>query len=135
MKAFLKNYRQSPRKLRLVARAIAGKSVSDALAILSVTTKAAVVPLRKLLASGIRNAENNDHALRDNLFVKELRVDAGPTLKRMTPRARGSGAAIRSGCAASSSVPLRLSADRNSFASSSRRRGRVSSSGGAARVR
>ena len=95
MKAFLKNYRQSPRKLRLVARAIAGKSVSDALAILSVTTKAAVVPLRKLLASGIRNAENNDHALRDNLFVKELRVDAGPTLKRMTPRARGSGAAIK----------------------------------------
>lgn len=90
MRAFLKNYRQSPRKVRLVANAIRGKSVPKALTALSVFPKRASVPLIKLLLSAISNAKQTD-ANKDtqSLFVKEIQVNKGVTLKRSLPRAMG----------------------------------------------
>lgn len=90
MKAFLKNYRQSPRKVRLVAGLIRGKNVSTAIAELDFLAKRAGLPMKKLLMSAVANAKQMgiDEA---NLFIKELRVDKGITMKRMMPAAMGSG--------------------------------------------
>ncbi len=90
MKAFLKNYRQSPRKVRLVAGLIRGKDVSSAIAELDFLAKRAGLPMKKLLMSAVSNAKQMgvDEA---TLFIKELRVDKGITLKRMMPAAMGSG--------------------------------------------
>lgn len=93
MKAFLKNYRQSPRKVRLVANAVSGKSVEEALAMLDFLVKRASDPLKKLLLSAVSNAKQIG-AERENLFIKEFRVDKGVVLKRMMPRAMGRGARI-----------------------------------------
>lgn len=95
MKAVLRNYRQSPRKVRLLADLIRGKKVSRALPVLRVVSKRAAEPMKKLLESAIANAKNNDNISEDMLFVKEVRVDEGPTLKRIRARARGSAFAIR----------------------------------------
>jgi len=89
MKAFLKNYRQSPRKVRLLADLIRGKRAEEALNTLSFTTKRGILPMKKLLESAIANAKHNDKLDRGNLFVKEIRVDQGVTLKRSMPRAHG----------------------------------------------
>lgn len=93
MKAYLKNYRQSPRKVRLVADLIKGKNVEQAIVSLDFLPKRASTPLKKLLVSAVANAKNLglDAA---NLFVKELRVDKGIVMKRMMPRAMGRGARI-----------------------------------------
>ena len=90
MKAFLKNYRQSPRKVRLVAGLIRGKNVSVAITELDFLAKRAGLPMKKLLMSAVANAKQAgvDEA---NLFIKELRVDKGITMKRMMPAAMGSG--------------------------------------------
>lgn len=88
--ASLKNYRQSPRKVRLVATLVKGKSVNDALQTLNFLPKRATGPLYTLLKSAVANAKNNFNIEKDNLFVKEMRVDAGQVLKRRMPRARGS---------------------------------------------
>lgn len=93
--AELNNYRQSPRKVRLLADLIKGKKVSNAQAILNNIEKRAASPLGKLLNSAIANAKHNFQMDADALSVKDLRVDAGVTLKRMMPRARGSAYAIR----------------------------------------
>ncbi|MFA6094876.1 MAG: 50S ribosomal protein L22 [Candidatus Paceibacterota bacterium] len=91
--ASLKNYRQSPRKVRIVADLIRGKRVSEALSLLTFTTKKATDPLAKLVLSAVANAKNLNIAT-ENLFVKEIRVDAGIVLKRQMPRARGSSSPI-----------------------------------------
>ena len=93
MKAILKNYRQSPRKVRLVTDLIKGKKVSSALDTLNFTTKRAVPVVKKLLESAIANAV---HAglVADTLKIKNITVDEGIVLKRMMPRARGVGARI-----------------------------------------
>ena len=90
MKAFLKNYRQSPRKVRLVAGLIKGKSVGEAVAELDFLAKRAGIPIKKLLLSAVANAKQNG-ADAENLFIKELRVDKGITMKRMMPAAMGTG--------------------------------------------
>src|SRR3989344_4448656 len=90
MKAFLKNYRQSPRKVRLVARLIRGKKVAEAIAELDFLAKRAGLPIKKLLLGAVANARQKGIE-RDNLFIKELRVDKGVTMKRMMPRAMGTG--------------------------------------------
>ncbi len=92
--AELKNYRQSPRKVRVVAATVKGKSVADALTILSFVPKRAALPLQKLVASAAANAKNLDIAV-ETLIVKELRVDAGPTLYRRQPRSRGMANPLR----------------------------------------
>lgn len=93
MKASLKNYRQSPRKVRLVGDAIKGQRVSDALVYLSFLPKRAALPLKKLLDSAVANVKQAGGNI-DNLVVTELRVDKGIVLKRMMPRARGSASRI-----------------------------------------
>lgn len=90
MKATLSNYRQSPRKVRLVANLIKGKTVSEAREQLKFLPKRASLPVAKLLDSAVANAGGQD----SNLMVSEVRVDAGATLKRMRPRARGSASRI-----------------------------------------
>ena len=80
----------SPQKVRLVADQIRGKGVQDAANILELSKKGAARPLRKLLQSAIANAENRDDQLDvDRLYVKEIYVDGGPTLKRIRPQPMG----------------------------------------------
>jgi large subunit ribosomal protein L22 len=90
MKAYLKNYRQSPRKVRLVANLIKGKKVEDALVNLDFLVKRAGTPIRKLISSALANAQQLGKE-KENLYIKELRVDKGIVMKRMMPAAMGSG--------------------------------------------
>jgi len=90
MKAFLKNYRQSPRKVRLVAGLIKGKKVREAVAELDFLAKRAGLPIKKLLLSAVANAKQMGIEM-ENLFIKELRVDKGIVMKRMMPAAMGTG--------------------------------------------
>ncbi len=91
MKAILKNYRQSPRKVRLVAKSVVGKSVSSASLILSFMPKRSADPIKKLIDSAAANAKTNSGISLEDLTVKSIEVNKGVTLKRMRPRARGSG--------------------------------------------
>ncbi len=93
MKALLSQYRQSPRKVRLVGDAIVGKSVEEALAILSTMVKRGAGPLHKLVASAVANAKQKGMVVGE-LIIKRVNVDEGPTFKRIMPRARGSAAQI-----------------------------------------
>ena len=93
MKATLKNYRQSPRKVRLVASLLQGKSVPVALSELKFLAKRAAAPIEKLIRSGVANAKARGFS-EEKLVVKSLRVDKGIVMKRMMPRARGSAARI-----------------------------------------
>jgi len=87
--AMLKTVRMSPQKVRLVVDEIRGLAVASALDVLRFSTKAAAKPVRKVLESAIANAEHNDGADIDELKVQAAFVDAGPTLKRWMPRAKG----------------------------------------------
>lgn len=78
-----------PRKVRLVADLVKGKSVTDALAVLRFTPNKAAVPISKVVNSAIANAEHNYNLDRDDLYIKTICVDEGPILKRYLPRARG----------------------------------------------
>ena len=93
MKAFLKNYRQSPRKVRLVADLIKGKRVSEAFTQLKNLPKRAALPIEKLLASAVANAKNAGIAI-DDLCVANVTVNEGIVMKRSMPRARGSASRI-----------------------------------------
>jgi len=90
MKAYLKNYRQAPRKVRLVAGLVKGKSVEEAIPMLDFLAKRAGFPIKKLLLSAIANAAQMGIE-KENLFIKELRVDKGIVMKRMMPAAMGTG--------------------------------------------
>ncbi len=94
MKAYLKNYRQSPRKVRLIANLIKGKSVAAADAELAFLVKRGALPFRKLLDSAVANARTNSGIEKENLIVKEVRVDKGVVLKRSMPRAFGRASQI-----------------------------------------
>jgi large subunit ribosomal protein L22 len=93
MKAFLKNYRQSPRKVRLVAELIKSKRVADAITILDNLPKRASGPVETLLNSAIANAKQAGISV-ENLFVENVTVNKGIVLKRSMPRARGSASRI-----------------------------------------
>ena len=93
MKAFLKNYRQSPRKVRLVANLIKGKTADRAILELSFLPKRAGKPLEKLIRSAVSNAKK-DGLTASDLIIKNITVDKGLVLKRIMPRARGSAAQI-----------------------------------------
>lgn len=94
MKALLRNYRQAPRKVRLVADAIRGKKVSEALTALTFMPKRAALAMHKLLSSAVANAEQKGEKNPENLVVKEITVDKGITFKRFRARARGRAAPI-----------------------------------------
>jgi large subunit ribosomal protein L22 len=83
--------RMTARKIRLVVDAIRGHMVKDAEEMLKFIPKGASVPVAKLLKSAKANATNNFDMLEDNLFVKTVFVNEGPSLKRILPRARGRG--------------------------------------------
>ncbi|MCK9345361.1 MAG: 50S ribosomal protein L22 [Candidatus Pacebacteria bacterium] len=89
MKAILRSYRQAPRKVRLVANLIKGKTVPRALVELDVLPKRASGPMKKLLMSAVANAKENDGLDLVDLFVKEVRVDQGMILKRSMPKSHG----------------------------------------------
>lgn len=94
VKATLRFLRMSPRKVRLVADVIRGHDVSRALILLEGMPQHASVPMRKLVRSGMANAENNHQLDPDSLYIKTIMVGEGPTLKRFRPRAFGRSAAI-----------------------------------------
>jgi len=82
--AKLRHLQASPQKVRLVADLIRGRSVEEAVSILHHTKKRAARPLEKLVRSAVANAENRDDQVDvDELYVKEIFVDGGPTLKRV----------------------------------------------------
>lgn len=91
MKAKLKNFRQSPRKVRLVAKFIRGKSVAWARTYLRFLDQKSAPAILKLIDSALANAgiDRNDIKKLDELVIKEIRVDEGLKLKRWMPRAFG----------------------------------------------
>ena len=88
-RAIARYIRISPRKVRLVIDNIRGKKVGEALAILKFTPKSAAPVITKVVRSAMANAVNNFGMNEDELYVAVAFVDAGPTLKRITPRQRG----------------------------------------------
>ena len=88
-RAYLKGTRLSPQKAGLVANAIRGKSVQDAMDFLNFNKQKGSAVIKKLLESAIANAEQNNKADVDLLSVKSIIVNQGMRLKRMKPRARG----------------------------------------------
>ena len=88
-RAYLKGTRLSPQKAGLVANAVRGKSVQDAMDFLVFNKQKGSAVIKKLLESAIANAENNNNADIDLLSVKSIIVNQGMRLKRMKPRARG----------------------------------------------
>ena len=88
-RAFLKGFRESPRRVRMVAEMIRGKRVADAIAILKFQQRKAAKMLLKVLNSAIANASENEQADADSLVVKKVDVDGGPVQKRWMPRSMG----------------------------------------------
>ncbi len=89
--AILRGTRLSSQKARLVADLVRGKSVDQALNILAFSPQKAAFTIKKVLESAIANAEHNEGADIDELSVKTIFVDQGPSLKRFTARAKGRG--------------------------------------------
>ena len=88
MKALLSNYHQSPRKVRLIADLIRGKSVVQAKAALSFMPQKSSPAIEKLLDSAVSNAKQMG-AEAENLFVKAIAVNKGLVMRRFMPKARG----------------------------------------------
>jgi len=95
VKAKAKYIRMSPKKVRLVADVVRGLSVEKAIDQLTFINKAANRPIAKLIDSAVANAEHNFELEKSNLFIKEIKINEGPTLKRWKPRARGRATPIR----------------------------------------
>lgn len=93
-KATLSNFRQSPRKMRLVANLVKGKKVSVALINLDFTAKRASDPVKTLIASALANAKSLGMDT-ENLIVKNIQVNSGKILYRRIPAARGSAHPMR----------------------------------------
>jgi ribosomal protein L22 len=89
VRAQAKYVRSSARKARLVCDHIRGKSVEDARAILAHTPRAIAQDWSKLLESAVANAEHNHELVGEDLYVKAVHADEGPTIKRFRPRAMG----------------------------------------------
>lgn len=89
-KAIVRYVRISPRKVRLVSDLVRGKGINDALAILKFSKRRKVAQtLKTLLESAVANADQTGKVDVDTLYVKSLKVDQGPTMKRFMPRAQG----------------------------------------------
>jgi len=92
--AKLRFLRMSPRKVRLVVDVVRDMDATKAEHQLQFMNKHAARPVLKLLQSAIANAENNNKLKKENLFIKKITVDQGPTLKRWRPRAFGRAGSI-----------------------------------------
>jgi len=95
VRAQAKYVRSSARKARLVCDHIRGKSVEEARAILALTPRAIAQDWSKLLESAVANAEHNHELVGEDLYVKAVHADEGPTIKRFRPRAMGRATRIR----------------------------------------
>ena len=93
-KATALNVRVTPRKARLVIDLIRGKSVSEAVAILENTNKAASAPVLKVLKSAVANATNNFGMDEEKLYVASIYANDGLRMKRYLPRAKGSASGL-----------------------------------------
>jgi len=93
-RAIARYVRISPRKARQVAPLVKGKNVEEALAILRHTRKRGAELVSKVLKSAIANAEHNLELNKDDLYVADVRIDEGPTMKRRRARMRGMPAPI-----------------------------------------
>ncbi len=89
VKAKLNYVRIAPRKVRLVADLIRGKSIEQAQNILSFSIQKSARPIIKLLNQAATNAKNNFQLEPENLYISRITVDQGPILKRWRPRSRG----------------------------------------------
>jgi ribosomal protein L22 len=81
--------RVAPRKARMVADQVRGLPIDDARALLRFSTRSAAQDIRKLIDSAAANAEANHDLVADDLLIKDIHVDEGPTLRRYRPRALG----------------------------------------------
>ena len=95
VKAKLRFFRGSPRKIRLILNLIRGMRVRSAEAQLKFMNKKSAEAILKLLKSGEANAVNNFKLKKENLYIKSFVADQGPTLKRWRPRAMGRATPIR----------------------------------------
>ena len=95
VRAHAKYVRTSPRKARLVADHVRGKSVDEARSILAFHPRSVADDWRKLLNSAVANAEHNHDLVGDDLRILTATADDGPTLKRFRPRAMGRATRIR----------------------------------------
>ena len=95
VRAQAKYVRSSARKARLVCDHIRGKSVDEARAILALTPRAVARDWSKLLESAVANAEHNHELVGEDLYIKAVHADEGPTIKRFRPRAMGRATRIR----------------------------------------
>ena len=89
VKAIAKGVTQSPRKVGVVASLVRGRSVQDALVILSHTPRRSATPVIKVISSAKANAVNNHNLKPDTLHIVEIAVTAGPRIKRFRPAAHG----------------------------------------------
>jgi len=95
VRAQAKYVRSSARKARLVCDQIRGRTVDEARAILALTPRAVARDWSKLLESAVANAEHNHELVGEDLYVKAVHADEGPTIKRFRPRAMGRATRIR----------------------------------------
>jgi ribosomal protein L22 len=95
VRAQAKYVRSSARKARLVCDNFRGKSVEEARAILAVTPRHVARDWSKLLESAVANAEHNHELVGEDLVIKSVQADEGPTIKRFRPRAQGRATRIR----------------------------------------
>jgi len=95
VRAVAKYVRISSQKVRLIMDQIRGKRVEEALNKLSYAPQKGAFILKKLLNSAVANAGTNSNIDVDNLYIKRVYADEGPTLKRFRPRAMGRATRIR----------------------------------------
>ncbi|HHX27336.1 MAG TPA: 50S ribosomal protein L22, partial [Firmicutes bacterium] len=93
-RAIARYVRIAPRKARQVVELVKGKDAQEALAILGHTRKRGAELVSKVLKSAVANAEHNLELDKDDLYVADVRIDEGPTMKRWRPRRRGMPAPI-----------------------------------------
>ncbi len=92
--ATLRNFRQAPRKMRMVANTVRGKKVAEALVNLDFVAKKASLPIKTLIMSALANAKSLEIPT-ENLIIKTIKVDSGAILYRRMPAARGTAHPIR----------------------------------------
>ena len=92
--AIARQVRISPTKVRRVVDLVRGMDVTDALSTLQFAPQAASEPVYKVIASAASNAEQSGSLRRADLYVSQVFVDEGVTMRRIRPRARGSASRI-----------------------------------------
>ena len=92
--AIARHVRMSPRKVRRVVDTVRGMDAAQAIATLRFAPQAAAEPVRKVIQSAVANAESAEGLRVDDLYVSQIFVDEGVTMRRIRPRAKGSASRI-----------------------------------------